>query len=125
MSLDVPELDTAFRQCKDNLEKANEELHENLRLFAERVMLYRITRAEDKSAELANFSRILLEAGTLSETPQDLLDEISGIQTLAKEKLSRSQETGLFSMMVRATEKLTSKQLYYLLEKLRTGPMVE
>jgi hypothetical protein len=83
-------------------------------------MLHRITWAKDKSRELGVYARILLEVGTLSENPQPLLNEISGIESLAKKELTHEEENSLFSTMVRATEDLSPKQLYYLLEKLRT-----
>ncbi|MDH2901047.1 MAG: hypothetical protein PXY39_08745 [archaeon] len=117
------DLTIGIEAIKKKLERADQELFENLRLFVERIMLYRLTRAEDKSVELGIFARILTEVGTLSENPESVLSEISGIESLAKEKLSQSEETNLFSTMVRATESLDSKQLYYLLEKLRTESM--
>ncbi len=115
--------DLSIVGIEDRLKKSDEELFENLRLFAERIMLYRITRAKDKSAELGVFARILAEVGTMSENPENLLEEISGIESLAKKELTKSEETNLFSTMVQATENLSARELYYLLEKLRSEPM--
>ena len=91
---------------KSTLERADQELFENSCLFVERIMLYRITRADNKTAELGIFARLLTEAGTLSENPRDSVSEISGIESLAKDELTEAEETNLFSTMVRATERL-------------------
>lgn len=126
MNLANPEsLDLTFgvEAIKSTLERADQELFENLRVFIERIMLYRITRAQNKTTELGIFARLLIEVGTMSENPETVLSEISGIESLAKEELTDSEETNLFSTVVRATEDLDSKQLYYLLEKIRTEPM--
>jgi hypothetical protein len=123
MNHEGPDPEIALEGIKNTLEKADQELFENLRLFAERIMLYRITKSEEKNDELGIFARILLEVGTLGENPEIVLSEISGIESLAKEKLTVPEVSNLFSTMVQATEKLDSKQLYYLLEKLRTEPM--
>jgi hypothetical protein len=92
-------------------------------MFVERVMLFRITRVEEKAPELSLFARILLEAGTMSKNPHAILEDISFLEALAKERLTRSEVTGLFSTMVEATESLDARQLYYLLDKLRTEPI--
>jgi hypothetical protein len=125
MSLESPDPDAGIERIKSTLEKANLDLFENLRLFAERIMLYRIVRAEDKSLELRFFARLLTEVGTMSENPAVLLNEISEIETLAKEELSQSEATELFSTMVHSTESLHPRELYYLIEKLRTEPAAE
>src|SRR5487761_1796084 len=123
MNHEGPDPEIGLEGIKNTLEKADQELFENLRLFAERIMLYRIAKSEEKNDELGIFARILLEVGTLGENPEIVLSEISGIESLAKEKLTVPEVSNLFSTMVQATEKLDSKQLYYLLEKLRTEPM--
>jgi predicted hydrocarbon binding protein len=123
MNHEGPDPEIGLEEIKNTLEKADQELSENLRLFAERIMLYRITKSEEKNDELGIFARILLEVGTLGENPEIVLSDISGIESLAKEKLTVPEVSNLFSTMVQATEKLDSKQLYYLLEKLRTEPM--
>lgn len=125
MNHEGPDPEIALEGIKNTLEKADQELFENLRLFAERIMLYRITKSEEKNDELGIFARILLEVGTLGENPEIVLSEISGIESLAKEKLTVPEVSNLFSTMVQATEKLDSKQLYYLLEKLRTEAIAE
>jgi hypothetical protein len=99
------------------------ELFENLQMFVERIMLYRITRAPNKVTELGVLSRILLEAGTLGENPGIILQDVSWLENLAKEEMSKSEVTVMFSTMVKATEGLSARQLYYILEKLRTEPL--
>jgi DNA-binding GntR family transcriptional regulator len=116
---------------KKTLRKADEELAENLKLFVERLVLYRITRVKEKAPELALFARFLLEAASLEREEDENLsraapsfsEEISSIEALRNEKLSPSDVAGLFSAMVDALENLNGKQLYYILEKLRTEPM--
>jgi hypothetical protein len=122
-NLEQRELNLGLEAVKNTLKKADQELYENLRLFVERIMLYRITRAEDKSAELGIIARTLLEVGTLSENPGVLLEEISSLESLAKEKLTQSEITNLFSNLSDTTENLDAKQLYYVLEKLRAEPI--
>ncbi len=92
-------------------------------MFVERIMLYRITRAPNKVTELGVLSRILLEAGTLGENPGVILQDVSWLENLAKEEMSKSEVTVMFSTMVKATEGLSARQLYYILEKLRTEPL--
>jgi hypothetical protein len=103
--------------------KADEELFENLRLFVERIMLYRITRRKQKGAELAKFAVILLEAAKIGEGSSKMIDseELSSIKALANEKLTASEIAGLFSALADALENLDAKQLYYFLERLRTA----
>lgn len=115
--------DPVIEGIKIRFMEADQDLYENLRLFIERMMLYRITRAEVKSTELGLFARLLLEVGTMTENPEVILNEISGVEALAKEELSQSDVTILFSTMVRVTEALDAKQLYYLLDKIRNEPM--
>jgi hypothetical protein len=118
------EPDIALRRIESALNRADQDLYDNLRLFADRAMLHRIKWAKDKSGELAVYARILLEVGTMSLNPQPLLSEISGIELLAKKELTQEEEKNLFSTMIRATEDMTPRQLYFLLEKLRTEPMI-
>lgn len=104
------------------VKKADNELFENLRLFVERIMLYRITRTKEKGAELARFATILLEAGKMREDSKVVTsEEISSFESLANEKLSASDVAGLFSALADALENLDAKQLYYFLERLRNG----
>jgi hypothetical protein len=110
-------------ETKRTLSRADKELHENLHLFVERMMLFRITRTRQKGAELARFARILVEAGTIGQDRGPVLQEITAFGSLVREELSRSDVANLFSAMVLATENLDAVQLYYLLEKLRTEPI--
>ena len=118
-----PDPDFDIEGIKRILERVDQDLFENLQMFVERVLLYRITRAGKKAAELAVLSRILLEAGTMGKDPGVVLRDVSWLESLAKEKLSQSDVSRLFSTMVRATESLNARQLYYLLEKLRSEPI--
>ncbi|MDH2902266.1 MAG: hypothetical protein PXY39_14985, partial [archaeon] len=62
MNLTNPEsldLTIGIEAIKKKLERADQELFENLRLFVERIMLYRMTRAQNKTTELGIFARLL------------------------------------------------------------------
>ena len=50
--------------------KSDGDLFENLRLFVERTMLNRITRAEERNAELGIFARVLLEVWHSGKIPK-------------------------------------------------------
>jgi hypothetical protein len=117
---------SGFEAIEKTIKKADAELLENLRLFAERITLFRITRVKKKGPELARFATILLQAGKISEDPgasSSSYEEISSFESLANERLSPADISGLFSAMVDALESLDGKQLYYILDKLRNEPL--
>jgi hypothetical protein len=117
--------DSAFEDLRRTFQKADEQLFENLRLFVERLILYRITRVREKGPELAMFARTMLEASNLNENPRDISQEVTWFDALGKEKFSSEGITSLFSGMISATETLDAKQLYYVLHKLRTVPLAK
>jgi hypothetical protein len=116
-------IDPSLRPLEKTIRKADGELFENLRLFVERIMLYRITRTKEKAAELAKFAVFLLEAAKIGDASLRTFDssDLSSVKDLAKEKLSASEIAGLFSALADALENLNAKQLYYFLGKLRSS----
>jgi hypothetical protein len=104
------------------LGRADQELLENLHLYVERIMLYRITRVKDKTTELRAFRIALLEAGSLNENPEVALKRASEVESVATQG-SMALPSKVFSTMVEATESLNGKQLFYILEKLRHEPL--
>ena len=110
-----------LRNLERVVSRADYEIFQNLRLFVERIMLYRITRTNRKGAELARFAMYLLEAAKLGEDPDKAApsDELSSIKALENEKLSATDVAGLFSALADALENLNARQLYYFLDKLR------
>jgi hypothetical protein len=105
------------------LGRADQDLLENLHLYVERIMLYRITRVNDKTAELLAFRTALLEAGTLNENLELALRRAAEIKSIAMRGPGLSPNK-VFSAMVEATESLSGKQLYYILEKFRHAPLL-
>jgi hypothetical protein len=114
---------SSFEATIDAVKKADHELFQNLRLFAERLTLFRITRVKEKGPELARFATTLIEAGKMKEECRPASEEITSFEALANEKLSAAEVSGLFSAMVDALESLDARQLYYILEKLRSAPI--
>lgn len=106
------------------LGRADQELLENLHLYVERMMLYRITRVKDKTAELRAFRTALLEAGSLNENPEAALGQASEVESVVIDGLTMSPSK-VFSTMVEATESLSGKQLFYILQKLRHAPLTQ
>lgn len=116
------ELISISKDIQRVLGRADQELLENIHLIVERIMLYRVTRVKDKIPELQAFKTALLEAGSLNENPEAVLKQVSDLESVTTQD-ETVPISKVFSTMVEATENLSGKQLYYILEKFRHAPL--
>jgi hypothetical protein len=110
-----------YQKILQIFETSDRELGEDLWLIAERIMLYRLTRAgEQKRLELASMVHLIKEI--MSETEGNLSKEIIQLDTSASDGFKGSSEGTLslvFTTVVDESERMNPGQLYRLIAALR------
>jgi len=123
----MPELAEMLQQLLQTAESADFSLGEDLWLIAERIMLYRLTRAgEQKRIELA--SMVHLVRRIISETQGELNIpiEIVSLDDSAKNEFKGDAESNLslvFTTIIDISENMPAHQLYLLIAALRKMPL--
>src|SRR5271165_1635332 len=104
-------------------ETSDIELGEDLWLIAERIMLYRLTRAgEQKRIELVSMVHLIREIMSETEGTQNLSPELVQLDKAASDGFSGSSEATLsrvFTTVVDESERMNPEQLYRLIAALR------
>ena len=112
-----------FQQILQIFEASDRELGEDLWLIAERIMLYRLTRAgEQKRIELASMVHLIREIMSETDGAQNLSPEIVQLDNSASESFNGSSEANLsrvFTTVVDEAERMNPEQLYRLISALR------
>jgi len=98
-------------------------LGEDLWLIAERIMLYRLTRAgEQKRVELASMVNLLIKIISETQGKENLPPELSQLSDSASNEFKGSAEANLsvvFTTVVDVAENMWPEQLYLLISALR------
>ena len=120
-----------YQQILQTIEFADNELGLDLWLIAERLMLYRLTRAgEQKRYELASLVHAIREIKSQSKGGGAVPSEIAALDDSGSDGFRGSADaklTQVFSNVVDAAEQMNSEELYRLIALLRKmgGPKVE
>lgn len=131
VSIAGPPLYGAYQGLVEDLERADNELGEDLWLIAERIMLYRLTRAgEQKRFELGLLVNAIREIVSGTEGADSVPKEIIELGESAAEGFRGSNERMLsevFTLAVDVAENMNSEELYRLIAFLRKakGPEQE
>ena len=112
-----------LQQIVQIFETSDRELGEDLWLIAERIMLYRLTRAgEQKRLELASMVHLIRQIMSATEGSQNLSPEIVQLDDAASNGFNGSSEANLsrvFTTIVDEAERMNTEQLYRLIAALR------
>jgi len=112
-----------FEQMIQIFEASDRELGEDLWLIAERIMLYRLTRAgEQKRIELGSMVHLIREIMAETQGAENLSPEIVQLDNLAEDGFNGSSEANLsrvFTTVVDEAERMNPEQLYRLISALR------
>jgi hypothetical protein len=112
-----------FQQLLQVAEAADVSLGEDLWLIAERIMLYRLTRAgEQKRMELAAMVRLLRKIISDTQGEANLSSELVELDSSAANEFKGSAEANLslvFTTIVDISESMNPDQLYLLISSLR------
>jgi hypothetical protein len=120
-----------YQQIVQTVEFADNELGLDLWLIAERLMLYRLTRAgEQKRYELASLVHAIRETKVQSKGEEAVPLEIAVLDNSGSDGFRGSADaklTQVFSTVVEAAEQMNSEELYRLIALLRRmeGPKGE
>ncbi len=107
----------------DIFERADREFAQNLLLFAERIVLYRLTRVRDKAEELGLLVHLITFIVSSSKGVSDVSPEILKLGYLGTQQ-GESVNTA-FSEVVDAVEKLDPEDLLEFVARLRKEPIRE
>ena len=117
------------QQILQVVESADTNLGEDLWLIAERIMLYRLTRAgEQKRLELASMVHLLRKVISESQGVQNLPPDLIQLDESATNEFKGGAEANLslvFTTIVDMAESMNPDQLYLLISALRMTPLPE
>jgi hypothetical protein len=111
-------------QLVDRLERADAEFGQDLWLMAERIILSRLTRSQDKKRDLDSIFHVIQQICKPENSPRvakSVLEENSP-ETVEEERPNLSSS---FSQMVDMLEEMDSAQLYKLITWLRNEKAFE
>ena len=116
-----------LEQIQRVVESADASLGEDLWLIAERIMLYRLTRAgEQKRIELASEVHLLRKIISETRGEQNLPSELVVLNDSAINEFRGSGEANLslvFTTIIDVAESMNPDQLYLLIAALRRTPL--
>ncbi len=119
----MPDQAERLQQILQVAEAADIALGEDLWLIAERIMLYRLTRAgEQKRVELASMVHLLRRIISETQGEVNLPPELVQLDNSASNEFKGSVESNLslvFTAIVDMAENMSAKQLYLLISALR------
>jgi hypothetical protein len=119
----LPDQTEALQQILQVAEAADTSLGEDLWLIAERIMLFRLTRAgEQKRLELASMVHLLRKILTETQGESSLPPELIELDDAAAGEFKGSAEAKLslvFTTIVDLAESMNPDQLYLLISALR------
>ncbi len=119
----MPDQAERLQQILQVAEAADMALGEDLWLIAERIMLYRLTRAgEQKRVELASMVHLLRRIISETQGEVNLPPELVQLDNSASNEFKGSVESNLslvFTAIVDMAENMSAKQLYLLISALR------
>lgn len=119
----MPDVAERLQQLVQVTEAADAGLGEDLWLIAERIMLYRLTRAgQQKRLELATMVNLLIRIISETQGKQNLPPELSELAGSASNEFKGSGEANLspvFTTVVDVAENMNPEQLYLLISALR------
>jgi hypothetical protein len=119
----MPEQAEQLQQILQTVEAADFGLGEDLWLIAERIMLYRLTRAgEQKRVELAAMVHTLRRIMSETQGELNIPIELVSLDDSAKNEFRGDAESNLslvFTTIVDMAENMSSHQLYLLISALR------
>jgi hypothetical protein len=111
----------------EDIDRADFDLGADLWLIAERIMLYRLTRAGfQKRIELAGLVRAITDIISGAEGASAVPKEVRELDKSASEQFTSESETTLsrvFSVVVDVSETMNNQELYKLIEYLRSAPL--
>lgn len=112
-----------LQQIVQIAEAADNSLGEDLWLIAERIMLFRLTRAgEQKRLELASLVHLLVRIVSETQGKENLPSELVQLDENASNEFKGSADANLslvFTSIVDTAENMNSDQLYLLIAALR------
>ena len=109
-------------QLIDRLERADQEFGQDLWLMAERIVLGRLTRSQDKQADLNSIFHVIEQISRPDSSFEDVTPgekEISSTIAVNGAAEDQSDLASSFSAAVDMLEKMDSAQLYKLITWLR------
>jgi hypothetical protein len=119
----LPDLTQQFEQILQTAEAADASLGEDLWLIAERILLFRLTRAgEQKRVELASMVHLIRKIISDTIGQEKLSPELVKMDELASNEFKGSADANLslvFTEIVDMAENMNSQQLYHLISALR------
>jgi len=125
----LPDHAETLAQILQVAETADSSLGEDLWLIAERIMLYRLTRAGDqKRVELAAMVHLLRRIVSETQGEQNLTPELLQLDDSASTEFKGSAEANLslvFTTIVDMAESMSPNQLYLLISALRKMDLPE
>jgi hypothetical protein len=119
----LPDQAEMLQQIVQVAETANLSFGEDLWLIAERIMLYRLTRAGDqKRIELASMVHLLKRIISETQGDQNIPPELAELDASAANSFKGSADANLsivFTTVVDLAESMNEDQLYLLISALR------
>ncbi len=101
----------------ETVESADREFAQSLLLFAERIVLYRLTRVKFKVNELGLMVDLIKQIVSSSKGEDAVPPEVAQLELLGNEE--EESLNNVFSIVIDAVEKMDSQDLLKLVGKLR------